>query len=102
MPCRGRVLQGQPGTDGPAHLAIPEPRAYPRRHPERMSADGLPPDADASPTLSAGVPIAPAATASARLGGFTLGPMLGRGATACVYAARDARLGRDVALKVLN
>ncbi|MEO1061326.1 MAG: ABC transporter substrate-binding protein [Actinomycetota bacterium] len=37
-----------------------------------------------------------------RVAGYELGEVLGRGATATVYRARQVRLGRDVAVKVLD
>jgi eukaryotic-like serine/threonine-protein kinase len=40
-------------------------------------------------------------TAGARLGPFEIGAPLGQGGMGEVYRARDARLGRDVALKIL-
>jgi len=40
-------------------------------------------------------------TDGARLGPYQLGPAIGAGGMGEVYRARDARLGRDVAIKIL-
>ena len=49
----------------------------------------------------AGASSGPALAAGQRLGSYTIGTLLGVGGMGEVYRARDARLGREVAIKVL-
>jgi len=67
---------------------------------EPDSADGLldAPVGAASPIPSA---ITPAAMSGQSLGGYHLQGLLGAGGMGEVYRARDAKLGRDVAIKIL-
>ena len=46
-------------------------------------------------------PAAPACPSCLRLGEYELGPELGRGAMGVVYRARQPRLKREVAVKVI-
>ena len=52
-------------------------------------------EADGWPRVEA--PLAP----GSRVGPYLVGPLIGAGGMGRVYRARDDRLGRDVALKVL-
>ena len=66
---------------------------------EPVSDDGFldPPEAAAPGTPE----VAPAAMSGVTLGGYHLQALLGAGGMGEVYRARDAKLGRDVAIKVL-
>ena len=55
----------------------------------------------AAPAVLSGVPFAATLEPGSRLGPYVVEKLIGRGGMGEVYRARDSRLGRDVALKVL-
>lgn len=55
---------------------------------------------NARDTLLANADTAPGGPTPSSFGGYTLGPVIAQGGMGRIYRARDAKLGRDVALKV--
>src|ERR1041384_5403373 len=76
-----------------------------KSHPARPPARGTAADESIPPTIIGTGPIEPVAAmpvAGARIGQYEIIRELGRGGMGAVYAARDTKLGRKVAIKFLN